>query len=484
MMHRISNRLLALALIVAVGSTVVVIGLLHIQRQRARALMAENARQRVEQLDNTLAMEGDNLDGFVRDDTYWDDMVRFIARPDAGWANDNITQSLPTFAANAAWVYRMDDSQVYAGTDTTPAGKRLAGLAMPAWSATFGNARFAHFYLETPAGLTEVRGATVHPYSDPEGVREPAGYMYVARVWTPAYVATLSHASGARLTLSPARGSEQSSDKWDEHTGAITLTRALNGSSGAPLAALTAGYVFYGMRVFNRTSQVMTLLFVAYSLVTMGVLFWHLHRWVTRPLQQVTDSLLTEDRQSIERLRRSRTEFGRIGQLMREFVDQKARLVEEVEQREKAETAARANEERYRSVVENANEAIVVLQDGVIKFANPRASELTGYTLDEFKNMPFLGIVHPDDRPMVAANYQRRLEGERTESEYPIRLIRKAGQMMWAETRGSRIDWEGRPASLSFLTDITERKQTEAELGNPTGGSATYLTERVTWFRP
>jgi PAS domain S-box-containing protein len=468
-MHRISNRLLALALIVALGSAAVVLSLLQIQRLRAQALVAENARQRIEQLDNTIAMEGANLEGFVRDDSYWDDMVRFIAHPDAGWADDNITQSLPTFAAHAAWIYRMDDSPVYSATDTSPAGQRLAGLAMPEWRVSFGDARFAHFYVNTPAGLTEVRGATVHPYSDPERKGEPAGYLYAARVWTPCYVAMLAHASGAQLSLTPAAGNEQSSDNWDERTGAITLTRALTGSSGAPRAVLLAGYVFSGMRVFNHTSQVMTLLFVAYALLTLGVLFWYLYRWVTRPLQLVTDSLCREDKDSIRRLQRNPTEFGRIGQLMQEFVDQKARLVQEVSQREKAETALRANEERYRTVVENANEAIVVLQDGDIKFANPRASELTGFTLDEFKHMPFLKIVHPDDRQMVAANYQRRLEGERTESAYPLRLIAKGGRMMWAETRGSLINWEGRPASLSFLADITERKRAEAELEKSNG---------------
>ena len=346
MMHRIGNRLLALALIVAVGSAAVVISLLHIQRLRARELMAENARQRNDQLDITLTMDGKNLEGFVRDCTYWDDMVRFIAHPDAGWADENITQSLPTFAANAAWVYRMDDTPVQFVTDTSTAGKRLAGLVMPGWRPSFSDARFAHFYMNTPAGLTEVRGATVHPYSDPEGAREPAGYMYVARVWTPQHIATLANASGAELSLSPAAGDAQPRDNWNEHTGAITLTRILNSSSGEPRAVLTAGYVFYGMRVFNRTSLIMILLFVAYSLLTLGVLFWYLSRWVTRPLQLVTGSLQTEDRQSIGRLERNPTEFGRIGQLMREFVDQKKRLVEEVNQREEAQAELRKSNGR------------------------------------------------------------------------------------------------------------------------------------------
>jgi signal transduction histidine kinase len=330
-----------MTLTVAVSSAVMVAVLLSIQRLRAQGLMAENARQQIEQLDNTLAMADDNLEGFVRDEAYWNDMVQFIAHPDAGWADNSITQSLPTFGANAAWVFRMDDSQVYSATDTSAAGKPLAGLAMPGWRSSFGDARSAHFYLNTPAGLAEVWGATVHPNGDPEGLSEPAGYIYAARVWTPAYVAMLANASGAQLKLSPAAGREKSRDRLDVRTGAITLTRTLNGDSGKPRAVLTAGYVYVGMPVYNGTSQLMTLLFFIYSLLTLSVLFWRLDRWVTRPLQLVTDGLLTENPHSIERLARNPTEFGRIGQLMREFVDQRVRLVEEVSQREKIQAELR-----------------------------------------------------------------------------------------------------------------------------------------------
>ena len=136
----------------------------------------------------------------------------------------------------------------------------------------------------------------------------------------------------------------------------------------------------------------------------------------------------------------------------------------DISERQRAEAALRANEEKYRNVVENANEAIVVLQDGKVKFANPRASELTGFTLDEFKNNSFVELIHPDDRHVGIENYQRRLKGEQFESVYPLRLIVKDGRTLWVEARAALINWEGRPAVLDFLTDITKRKQAEAAL--------------------
>jgi signal transduction histidine kinase len=109
------------------------------------------------------------------------------------------------------------------------------------------------------------------------------------------------------------------------------------------------------MRLFNRTSDMMTALFIAYSLLTLGLLFWKLSRWITQPLRLVADGLLHEDQNSIRDLQRTPTEFGRIGQLMHEFVDQKARLVEEVNQREKVQVELRQSHRQ----LEAANEQLV-----------------------------------------------------------------------------------------------------------------------------
>ena len=52
-------------------------------------------------------------------------------------------------------------------------------------------------------------------------------------------------------------------------------------------------------------------------------------------------------------------------------------------------------EERYRNLVENANDAIYITQDGVVKYTNPRLSELSGYPPSELIGKVFIDIVHP-----------------------------------------------------------------------------------------
>ena len=111
--------------------------------------------------------------------------------------------------------------------------------------------------------------------------------------------------------------------------------------------------------------------------------------------------------------------------------------------------------------METAGEVILVVQDFKIKFFNRRAVDLTGYTVDELNDMPFANLIYPDDLAMLASQHQRRLQGESFESVYPFRYVAKDGRIGWAEISAALIDWEGRPATLSFLSDITERKQME-----------------------
>ena len=139
-------------------------------------------------------------------------------------------------------------------------------------------------------------------------------------------------------------------------------------------------------------------------------------------------------------------------------------IILDISERRRAEEALHRSEEKYRLLVETANEAIVVAQDNELRFVNPKASRITGYSYEELTTRPFLELIHPDDRAMVSDRYQQRLRGESLPEVYSFRVLGKDGNTRWVEISAVRILWEGRPATLNFLTDITERKQAEEAL--------------------
>jgi PAS domain S-box-containing protein len=89
---------------------------------------------------------------------------------------------------------------------------------------------------------------------------------------------------------------------------------------------------------------------------------------------------------------------------------------------------------------------------------------MTGYSGDISTSKFFTDFIHPDDRNMVVDYHIRRLKGEEVPLVYSFRVISQDGTVKWVEFNTAVIQWKERPATLSFLNDITERKRVEEAL--------------------
>jgi len=130
----------------------------------------------------------------------------------------------------------------------------------------------------------------------------------------------------------------------------------------------------------------------------------------------------------------------------------------------KAEEALRKSEEKYSSVVENSMDGIIVLQKGIIKFLNQAIVELSGYNLEELIDKEFETFLSPEYRKLVMDRYQARLAGKEVPSMYEMEIIRKDGISVPIEVSNKTITYGGEKATLSFIRNITERKQAEEEI--------------------
>jgi PAS domain S-box-containing protein/putative nucleotidyltransferase with HDIG domain len=138
-------------------------------------------------------------------------------------------------------------------------------------------------------------------------------------------------------------------------------------------------------------------------------------------------------------------------------------LYSDITRRKQAEKNLRVSEERYRDVVENAHESIIITQGLKVVFANKAAADNTGYSIEALKSGLFTNFIHPDDIKLVSDYHLRRLNGEDVPSVYSFRIICKDGIVKWVELNATIIQWEKKPATLNFLNDITERKLLDEE---------------------
>ena len=113
-------------------------------------------------------------------------------------------------------------------------------------------------------------------------------------------------------------------------------------------------------------------------------------------------------------------------------------------------------------IAETAQETIVVIQDERYMYANKRAAEITGYSVEEMYSKHLRDIVYHEDYDKVISSNIKRINGYKI--KYRHRIIDKKGQMKHLESFGIGILWEGQPATLCFLNDITAQINAENAL--------------------
>ena len=142
------------------------------------------------------------------------------------------------------------------------------------------------------------------------------------------------------------------------------------------------------------------------------------------------------------------------------------RLIRDITERQRAEQALRESEEKYRSLVERAGDGIAIIQDNVIRLANRRLAEMSGWSEVDAVGTPFIEYIRPDERAKVVTRYQQRMRGEDVPKSYETTIRRKDGSSVDVELNAGVVTYHGRPADLVIIRDVTARKQAEADLAS------------------
>jgi len=132
-----------------------------------------------------------------------------------------------------------------------------------------------------------------------------------------------------------------------------------------------------------------------------------------------------------------------------------------------AEEALARSEEKYRALVEQSIQALIIIQDFRIVFVNPMITRITGYSSDELLSLPpekVRNLIHPEDQELVWGRLADRLAGKTVPERYEYRGIKKDGSVIWLEMHARLVQYLGRPAVQGAVVDITERKRAEEKL--------------------
>ncbi len=151
-----------------------------------------------------------------------------------------------------------------------------------------------------------------------------------------------------------------------------------------------------------------------------------------------------------------------------------------------ADLAAAAGEVRQRpfaDLIDGATEGVAVAAGGRLVYVNPFMERLTGYDAATLRSKPFVEFLHPDDRRTVLGIHLRRLAGGQAPQGHAFRIVTADGGLRHVNAASAWMEWEGRPATVSFLADISELKAAEQALAEHVRGQEDVIAARTASLR-
>lgn len=291
----------------------------RIMERKAIAILFQNSAKEKERVfDKLLELKGASLEAIAFDYTYWNEMLAGVVNDDKNWANASLTQSaLSNFNINGMWVYNAA-RQPYYSIDNLKDGQAAEMRFPPALFDKLLQEHFAHFFLQTPAGLIELRAATIHPSNDPDRKTEPQGYFFAGRLWDDNYINEVSEVTDSTVNLHPWVDGA-AAFRLDFKNGVVTFSRSLDDWQGKPLQQLVISKVSWEIGEFNESSRKYLLLLLVFAGGVLGLIISVIIGWIFLPLRSISASLKTEDLKYLQRLKDKKTEFGDIACLIFDF---------------------------------------------------------------------------------------------------------------------------------------------------------------------
>ena len=293
----------------------------HVNNKKKDIFIQSNINQVEKSVSIALSFETNRIHKVSFDYSFWDEMVRFINEKDLNWAKDNIDPIITTFNVSSISAFDTLGNKIYSASYELYKPLNYCIFNREVLDSLRGS-KFIRFYDETPLGIIEIFGATVHQSNDPKRLNRPQGFLFISQILDSNYLKILSEITGSEVTLINDTLSFQPQENL------IVINKPLHFYKGKTLAYLHFEKDLPFIDQYEKFSKELIGLFYLAAIVFILTFLFVTSRWINKPLRIVEEVLETDDIQKAKSLNRFGREFVKIGDLIIAFITQKKSLEE------------------------------------------------------------------------------------------------------------------------------------------------------------
>ena len=485
------------ALIFLVLISFILISLYYIEMNissNAEILVQGTKQRQTKLLANTVETINKNMSEWSYDYTYWDDMVKFVKNPDAGWAKRNIEASTINYNISFAWVFDSKFNQKYGYQTLEDDALSNSFLKKDELNNAIKEDRFSNFYFYSHDKIFEIHTAPIQPSMDIERKTKPKGWLLVGRLYKGKLIDDISHITNSNLQMVFSDSIKSYEKNLSKINAGIYASIPLRDINKNTIAYLTSFHIDKATEKYITSAQSTIPIIAIISFLFFGSIFLLLIIYVVKPIAVLSKSLALEDEMMLVPLFRKKNEFGALSRMMERFFIQKKHLETEIKIRTETEielkeiqvnlehlVEARTSElldatnlmqverDQAKLYLEMAGAVICLLdEEANILLINKMGYDILGYEDGALIGKNWMNFCY-DEETVAACNLRFGALMNGTENscvDYTFSLLTSKGEerKLLINSIVTKNPFNGKRAILFSGVDITAIKKTENDL--------------------
>lgn len=451
---KIGKKLILVVIFIILTFTSIVLVQRYFEVKRLYTIFCERKENNIITFYQIAEMMNKKLETYVVEITYWDEMVKAVETKDINWFQASVEPTiLSADNYNGVWIFDNNKKQIFSTGTQEKGFSHLFAIPEELFDKILNNKVTCHFFIEAPGGYMEINGAKIYPGSDPERKTKPRGYLFAGKLWDASYVKKITDMTSENIIVLP-YSEDALRDGSNFRKGKIFFSHILPDWEGKPLAVATVTSEFSQLKAVNEAFMKDVFLFVLFTITLILFILYFILRWINLPLKLISETLTKEDVSYVKELMEEKSEFGDVSRLIKEFAEQKKKLHE--------------NEEKYRMIFNNANDAILLMDKDRFIDCNAKTLEIFGCTREQILNRePFL--FSPQTQPDNSDSKEKVLEKIKgallgAGQQFEWIHLKYDGTPFYAEVSLNTFEIAGKTHILAIVRDISERKKAEEKM--------------------